>query len=297
MVWHRYGANIAKERSEGGTGFKPPLDLSVGQAIVLGFFQGLTEFLPVSSSGHLVLLGQLFGLKEPDLTFSVMVHFGTLIAVMIALRAEVALMLGGLRPVTKASSPDQVRLGRRLILLVVVGTIPAAVMGLLAKDFIEGLFGSVAFVGIALLFTGSLLWWAEGRADHGRSLEQMVPKDALQIGLWQIVALAPGVSRSGTTISAGLFRGFSRADAARFSFLLSLPTIAGAVVLEARGVFTAVSGGTWVPLLVGTLTATITGFLAIQGLLQLVKRHSLRVFSYYTWLVGFIVLILPHFIR
>lgn len=279
---------------------KPPLDLSIGQAIVLGLFQGLTEFLPVSSSGHLVLLGQLFGLKEPDLTFSVMVHFGTLIAVMIALRAEVALMLGGLRPMTGASDIEAIRLGRRLILLVVVGTIPAAIVGLLAKDFLEGLFGSVAFVGIALLFTGSLLWWAEGMAkmaDHGRNLEQMVPKDAIQIGLWQVAALAPGVSRSGTTISAGLVRGFSRVDAARFSFLLSLPTIAGAVVLEARGVFSAVSSGTWAPLLVGTLTAAVTGFLAIQGLLHLVERYSLRVFSYYTWIVGLTVLILPRFLR
>ncbi len=263
----------------------------------MGFFQGLTEFLPVSSSGHLVLLGQLFGLQEPDLTFDVMVHLGTLIAVVVALRGEIALMLGGLRPATQALNSDEIRSGRRLILLLVVATIPAAVVGLLAKDLIEGLFGSVTFVGVALLITGSLLWWAESKANHGKDLDRMQPRDAVQIGIWQVMALAPGISRSGTTISAGLVRGLSREDAARFSFLLSLPTIAGAVVLEARGVLAAVAGGTWAPLVAGTVTAALTGFLAIQGLLQLVKHHSLRVFSYYTWLMGLIVLILPHFLR
>ncbi|NLK08276.1 MAG: undecaprenyl-diphosphate phosphatase [Firmicutes bacterium] len=262
----------------------------------MGIFQGLTEFLPISSSGHLALLGQVVGLKEPDLTFNVMVHFGTLIAVVSALWSEVVLMFHGLQRFTE-TNVETVRMGRRLLSLIVIGTIPAAVVGLLAKDFVEKLFGSVVLVGIALLLTGGLLWWAEGRADQGKGLDEMLPKDALQIGAWQAVALIPGISRSGTTISAGLYQGFNRVDAARFSFLLSVPTIAGAVILESRGVFAAVSGGTWGPIAAGTLTAAVTGFLTIKGMLQLVKSHSLRVFSYYTWVIGLTVLILTRFLR
>ncbi|NLJ25886.1 MAG: undecaprenyl-diphosphate phosphatase [Firmicutes bacterium] len=271
--------------------------MSIWKAVLLGIVQGITEFLPVSSSGHLVLLGQLFGLEEPDLTFDVMVHLGTLIAVVVALRSEVALLFSGLRPVGQGAGSDQVKAGRRLILLLIVGTLPAAVVGLIAKDFVERLFGSAAFVGVALLVTGSILWWAEGQVGTGRTMESMKPQDALQIGVWQILALAPGVSRSGTTISAGLARGLARSEAARFSFLLSLPVIAGAVLLQAGDVIDAFTQGTWAPLLAGTVAAALSGFLAIQGLLRLVQHHSLRFFSYYTWAVGLVVLVLPHFLR
>ncbi|NMB45890.1 MAG: undecaprenyl-diphosphate phosphatase [Firmicutes bacterium] len=273
--------------------------MSIWKAIVLGIVQGLTEFLPVSSSGHLVLLGQLFGLEEPDLTFDVMVHLGTLIAVVVALRGEIGLLLQGLRPMDMEQGPaaSRVKAGRRLILLLVIGTLPAAVVGLIAKDFIEQLFGSVAFVGVALLITGSLLWWAEGRHDGGRTLEEMKPQDALHIGTMQILALAPGISRSGTTISGGLVRGLTRSEAARFSFLLSIPVIAGAVLLQIDDLFAAFAGGTWVPLVAGTVAAALSGFVAIEGLLKLIRHHSLRVFSYYTWAVGLMVLILPHFLR
>jgi len=275
----------------------PPRALNIWQATVLGIFQGLTEFLPVSSSGHLVLLEQLFGLQEPDLTFDVMVHLGTLLAVVVALWEEISLLLMGLKPSTKGIDGERIKAGRRLILLLVVGTIPAAIAGLVAKDFVEGLFGSVSFVGVALLITGTLIWWAEGRPRTGRSLEEMVPLDALWIGIWQIIALAPGISRSGSTISAGLTRGFNRVDAARFSFLLSVPAIAGAVVLQMDDLMLAISSGAWGPLFAGTVAAAATGFVAIRVLLQLVKDHSLRIFSYYTWTIGLLVLILPLFLH
>lgn len=270
--------------------------MSMWKAILLGLVQGITEFLPVSSSGHLVLLGQLFGLEEPDLTFDVMVHLGTLIAVVVALRSEVAMLFAGLAPVGQGPGSDQVKAGRRLILLLIIATLPAAIVGLIAKDFVERLFGSATFVGVALLVTGSILWWAEGQVGSGRAIEGMKPKDALQIGVWQVLALAPGISRSGTTISAGLTRGLARSEAARFSFLLSLPVIAGAVILQAGDVINAFTQGTWAPILAGTVAAALSGFLAIQGLLTLVQHHSLRVFSYYTWAVGLAVLILPHFL-
>ena len=271
--------------------------MSVWKAVLLGIIQGLTEFLPVSSSGHLVLFGALFGLEEPDLTFDVMVHLGTLVAVVAALRTEVALLFQGLRPMKQGPIGDQVRAGRRLLSLLIIGTLPAAIVGLVAKDFVEQLFGSVSFVGIALIVRGSLLWWAEGKADGNRSVEEMRPKDALQVGVLQVLALAPGISRSGTTISGGLARGFTRSEAARYSFLLSLPVIAGAVILQAEDVIAAFTGGTWAPLLAGTVAAALSGYIAIQGLLKLVRHHSLRVFSYYTWAVGILVLISPHFLR
>jgi len=271
--------------------------MSIWKAVVLGVIQGLTEFLPVSSSGHLTIMGQLFGLEEPDLTFDVLVHLGTLIAVVVALRSEVGLLFQGLKPVGQGASGERVKAGRRLIFLLIVGTLPAALAGFIAKDFIEQLFGSVSFVGVALLVTGALLWWAEGRPDVGRAMEEMRPKDALFVGAMQILALAPGISRSGTTISAGLVRGFTRSEAARFSFLLSIPVILGAVVLQAGDLVTAITGGAWAPLLAGTVAAALSGFAAIKGLLKLVRHHSLRVFSYYTWAIGLMVLILPHLLR
>ncbi|NLA59169.1 MAG: undecaprenyl-diphosphate phosphatase [Firmicutes bacterium] len=271
--------------------------MSIWEAIILGVIQGLTEFLPVSSSGHLVLFGQLFGLKEPNLTFDVMVHLGTLIAVITALWNEVALLFAGLQPVGSGPHGEPVKAGRRLIFLLIVGTLPAGIVGFLAQDFIEELFSSVSVVGIALLITGGLLWWAEGRMEGAKTMDKMRPKDALYIGVWQILALVPGISRSGTTISAGLSRKLTREDAAKFSFLLSVPVIAGAVLLQVGDLLNAWNRGTWGPILIGTLAAALSGFAAIRGLINMVKRYSLRVFSYYTWAVGILVLILTHFLH
>ncbi|MGI6567054.1 MAG: undecaprenyl-diphosphate phosphatase [Firmicutes bacterium] len=271
--------------------------MSVWEAVVLGIVQGLTEFLPVSSSGHLVLFGQLFGLREPNLTFDVMVHLGTLIAVAAALRQEIGLLFAGLQPVGEGPNAERTKAGRRLIFLLMIGTLPAGLAGLLAQDFIEQLFSSVTVVGAALLVTGGLLWWAEGRIEGGRTVDRMRPRDAFYIGVWQVLALVPGISRSGTTISAGLSRELTREDAARFSFLLSVPVIAGAVVLQAGDLLDAWSQGAWGPILIGTAAAALSGFAAIQGLLSLVKRYSLRVFSYYTWAVGLLVLILTHILH
>lgn len=271
--------------------------MSVREAIILGVVQGLTEFLPVSSSGHLVLFRQLFGLKEPHLTFDVMVHLGTLAAVVAALWDEIALTFAGLRPMGEGAGAERVKAGRRLIFLLIVGSLPAALVGLLAEDFITQLFSSVTVVGAALLVTGGLLWWVESRAEGEKTVGKMRPEDALYIGVWQILALVPGISRSGTTIAAGLFRKLTREDAARFSFLLSVPVIAGAVALQVGDLLVTWQEGTWGPIVIGTLAAAVSGFAAIRGLLSLVKRHSLRVFSYYTWAVGLLVLILTHFLH
>jgi undecaprenyl-diphosphatase len=261
--------------------------VSLFQAAVLGIVQGLTEFLPVSSSGHLVLVQQLFGISLGTLTFEVVVHVGTLIAVLIALRSDVALIFAGLRP----GKDPETRSGRRLIWLLVVGTLPAVVVGFLLNDLIESLFSSVTVVGLMLLLTGTFLFFAERAKTGRRSLEGLHTVDALFIGCGQALAVMPGLSRSGTTISAGLRRGVNGEDAARFSFLLSIPVILGAAVLE----LPSVGQDAVLPLSVlcmGFLTSAITGYFAITVLKRFVRQGRLRVFAYYTWAVGALVLLI-----
>lgn len=266
--------------------------MNIWEAITLGVVQGLTEFLPVSSSGHLVLIGQLIGLKEPDLLFDVMVHFGTLLAVVVVFAPEIAQVLSGLAfwqaDFRRAKGAE----GRRLLLLLFWGTLPVAVAGLLWENTIVSLFGSTLFVGGALLFTGTVLWWVERRSHQGRPLASAKWQDALYVGLAQILALAPGVSRSGITIASSLARGLERRDAARFSFLLSLPAILGAVALQIGDLFEVDTIGAWLPVMAGMGAAAVSGFLAIRLLLGLIQKYSLRIFSYYTWLIGILVLFL-----
>ena len=193
--------------------------MTVLQGIFLGIVQGLTEFLPISSSGHLVLLQHYFQVQESGLLFEVLVHFGTLAAVVIAFWDDVWSLL--CRPFQK------------LTLLLLVGTIPAAVVGLTFRSFFEQLFNSVMAVAVALLITGVILWLVETFTESNKSLASMGSGSALLIGLAQALAIAPGISRSGATIAAALFTGLDKRSAARYSFLLSIP-ILGATVLELR---------------------------------------------------------------
>ncbi|MGI6082025.1 MAG: undecaprenyl-diphosphate phosphatase [Limnochordia bacterium] len=257
------------------------------QGFVLGVIQGITEFLPVSSSGHLVIAQHLFGISGDVLAFDVAVHVGTLLAVLFALRDDVAILLSGLRP----GRDSQTRYGRRLIALLIVGTIPAVVVGLLWRDTIAGFFSSVAITGFMLLVTGTLLYGAERTKTEGRRLGMMRVADAFLIGCGQALAVMPGLSRSGTTISVGLRRGVIGEDAARFSFLLSIPVILGAAVLELPAALKAGTGPRTSVLIVGLLTAAVTGYAAISMLQYLIRKGRLRLFAYYTWGVGVLVLL------
>jgi undecaprenyl-diphosphatase len=227
--------------------------MSVIEAIVLGIVQGLTEFLPISSSGHLVIVPWLFDWEEPGLAFDAALHLGTLVAVFAyfwkdllamllavprALRSPVGLLRGD------PSSLGKEDLAARLALLLILGSIPGGIVGLLAQSTIDDFFhGSVnerraiALIAIMLILFGLALGWADRRAQHRRALTTLGPRDALAVGAAQALALFPGVSRSGVTLTAGLLRGIKRADAARFSFLLGTPlvTLAGA-----KGVFAAI---------------------------------------------------------
>jgi undecaprenyl-diphosphatase len=261
------------------------MSVSVLQALILGIIQGITEFLPVSSSGHLVILQNWMNIDQATLTFDVMVHVGSLLAVVIALFDQWMVVLKGL------SFKPQHAAGRRLLLLLIVASIPAGVIGLTVRDWVEAAFSQPVVPGIMLLVTGGLLSFADRAANAGIGLEGISLKQAFIMGVGQALALLPGLSRSGTTMSFGLFSGMKRADAAKFSFLMAVPAILGAALLEAVQLFkdqTAVIQADVA--VVGILASAVSSFLAIKLFLKFLQRGRLRWFSYYLWVLGVIVL-------
>jgi len=254
--------------------------MSWTQALVLGVIQGLTEFLPVSSSGHLVLGQRLLGLTEPHLLFDVAVHVGTLMAVVVVFADDLRLMARSLVP-----GRDRDRRGRRLVMLVGVGTVPAVIAGLLFRDAFEALYASIFAVGLALLVTGSMLMLTVMIPNGERTLEGRGLVTAFAVGVAQAIAIVPGISRSGATISAGLLLGLGRGSAARLSFLLSIPAILGALVLQLADVG-APAACDVVPFLVGVGSAAVTGYFALRLLVGLVQKGKLYWFAFYCWTVG-----------
>ena len=253
--------------------------MSVFEALVLGFVQGITEFLPVSSSGHLVLLQKIFGISEPALAFDTALHGGTLAAVIIVLRKEIWNILR--------------RIFQPLTLYIIIATIPAVAAALLFKDTIEAAFASASLLGFCFLVTSALLFAAEkiSRVD-APAPGRMNAKNALVIGLFQAVALIPGISRSGATISGALFRRLDRNFAATFSFLLSIPAILGALLLQIKALAGGEAGSTGlVPLAAGTLCAFLVAIFSIKLALKIVREHSLAGFSVYTGVLGFLIIL------
>lgn len=266
--------------------------------LLLGLVQGLTEFLPVSSSGHLVLVEYLLGVRSASVAFEVVLHLATVLAAMIVLRPELGRILAflasslGVRWVSLRS--DELREGQRLFVAMVIGTIPAAVAGLFFKPQIETYFDSPRFVGFALLFTGVVLLSTRMAPRGGRQIDA---GSALVVGLAQAIALLPGVSRSGMTISSGLFAGVSRERVVRFSFLLSLPAILGASILELRHDAT-LAGIPPATLITAVVAAFVSGYVAMQLLLRVVSSGRLTIFAVYCLAVGLAALFLlpttPH---
>jgi len=262
--------------------------MNIFEAIVLGIVQGFTEFLPVSSSGHLVLLQRVFGVEEPSLFFDTMLHFGTLIAVFVVLWKDIwALIKKPVQPLTG---------------YLIIATVPAIITALLFKDTIENLFTSAQLLGICFLITTALLVSAElltKRARNDNTLkkaESINWIDAAVIGLMQALAIPPGISRSGATISGALLRKLDRDFAARFSFLLSIPAILGAVVLHSKDLFKgglAEAGETvnFLAVAAGTLAAAAVGFFAVKFMLKIIRERSLFGFAIYTAVLGAFVLL------
>jgi undecaprenyl-diphosphatase len=267
----------------------------VFQALVMGIVQGLTEFLPVSSSGHLVLVPFLFGWDDPfinSLAFSVMLHLGTLVALLGYFRADwLRLIPAGLAAVRDRSFRGDA--DRRLAWLLVAATIPAAVAGAIFNDLIEAQFREVGLVALMLVVGGVILFVADRVGARSRAIADVTFPVAAGIGGAQALALIPGISRSGISISAGRFAGLDREAAARFAFLMATPITAGAVVFEARRLLTGEAGVTVevVPLLVGMVAALLAGLAAIHLTLRYLRTHSLDIFVWYRFALAAIVLI------
>jgi undecaprenyl-diphosphatase len=259
--------------------------VSATTAIWLGIVQGLTEFLPVSSSGHLVIAQHFLpDFEQPGLTFDVVVHLGTLGAVLLYLRREVSLVLSGLKPGEMGAS------GRKLIGLLVVGTLPAVVAALAFQDAIEASFENLATVGISLGVTGLWLLFTSRYTSGARTLDRLAAKDALIVGLCQSAALVPGISRSGSTIGAGLAQGLTHGTAARFSFLLSVPAILGAAVFNLKDAAT-VSVDLWLGYAAGFSAAFAIGYLAIGIVIKFLESQRFHLFGYYCLALGGAVLV------
>ncbi len=265
--------------------------MGIFQALVLGLIQGATEFLPISSSAHLVLTPWLLGWKDPGLAFDAFLHLGTLVAVLAYFWSDlVALAVAWVRSLKERRLTPRAKVAW----LIILGTLPAAVMGLGLEGFFEGLFAAPSRVALLLLVTGFILTLGEWLRHREGRMEGLSWLDALLIGLAQGVAIAPGISRSGATISAGLWRGLGREEAARFSFLLAIPAILGAAALE----FPSLLGGTegaGLAIMVGFLAAAVSGYLAIRFLLGFLKRRSLYIFALYCWAVGGFALLISLF--
>lgn len=261
--------------------------MSNWQAILLGLVQGLTEFIPVSSSGHLVLLHQALGLSSQDLIFDVALHIGTLVALVVYFHRDLWQLALGLLGRNKQ---------RRLAWLLVIATIPGVIAGMLLETAAESQFRSARLVSINLIIVAFLMLLAERlarRRQHQRGLKQVTKGQALTMGMAQAVALVPGVSRSGSTITTGLFLGLDRLAATRFSFLLAVPITFGAIIktlFNSDGLHQIAQAGG--PFTIGIITALLSGLLAIHFLLKFLARHSLAVFAYYRIALGGLVLLI-----
>ncbi|TDB39091.1 MAG: undecaprenyl-diphosphate phosphatase [Actinobacteria bacterium] len=264
--------------------------MNVLHAALLGVIQGATEFLPVSSDGHLAVAYYLLG-EKPDLTFEVFLHGATLLAMIAYFRSDIIRLLSSLLPANKDRKSD-----RRLVVLILVGTAISGVIALGMAPYIEGISASMTWVGLGFLGTATLLTLGEALSRRAARLadpSDLGPLRAGLVGALQGLAVLPGVSRSGSTIAAGMFAGLSREAAARFSFLLGMPIIA---LAAAKDTVDLLGGNTTlpgvVPSIVGFVAAGVSGYLAIAGLLALVKRHSLYWFAAYTAVLGTAMLLL-----
>jgi undecaprenyl-diphosphatase len=265
--------------------------MSLLEAIVLGVIQGITEFLPISSTAHLRFLPELFGWPDPGAAYSAVIQLGTVAAVVIYFGRDLiqlaAAFFRGLLRRAPFESTDS-----RLAWSVLIGTLPVGIAGVLFKKWIETSLRSLYVIGASLIVLALVLWLAEKLAEHRRSLAEMTLRDGLVIGLCQAVALIPGSSRSGTTLTGGLALGFKREDAARYSFLLSIPANMAAGLFELKHLLQATDRPSTATLLLGTAVSFAAGMAAIAGLLRFLRTHTTLVFVGYRIAVGGLLLTL-----
>lgn len=259
--------------------------MTLFQAVVLGLVQGLAELLPISSSAHLALVPYFFKWSDPGLAFDVALHAGTLLALSWYFRDEWRRMFVSAWRIGRSRRVESV--DDRMLMYLIVATIPAAIAGVLLNDYAETVFRAPALMGTTLIVMGLVLWAVDRWSARARVLEQITLRDALLVGLAQILALVPGVSRSGSTITAGRALQLDRPTAARFSFLMSMPITLAAVVLKAPDALR--SEGVSLPLVAGVVAAAVSSWLAITVLLRYISRHSFGIFAIYRLVLGLVV--------
>ena len=268
--------------------------MDIIQAIIIGLVQGLTEFLPVSSSAHLIFIQHALGVGS-DMTFDVILHVGTLVAVIAFFFKDIALMIYAFILSIKDLLTGKFIQGlreesyKRLAWYVILGTIPIGLVGVLFNNTIESIFQGVNIPAFFLLITGTLLYVSQRINPGNTTQENLTLKESIILGCGQAIAILPGLSRSGTTIATGLTLGLDKEFAAKFSFLLSIPAIVGAAVVEIKDL--TLTDVNLIAYIVGFIIAAISGYLAIKFLIQLIQKRSLDIFAYYCWIVGIIILI------
>jgi undecaprenyl-diphosphatase len=270
--------------------------LSYGEALLLGIIQGLTEFLPVSSSGHLVIAQSFIrGFNQPGVLFDVVLHFGTLLAVIFFFRKDIRDILLSLLPakwnVRRGGDHGRfsVSTGRKTALYIVIGTVFTGIIGFPLKDEIHRLFESAEIAAAMLIVTGLLLFFSDRTKNAARKEGDMNIVDSAMIGIVQGISLIPGISRSGSTIACGIFRKLNGETAARFSFLLSIPAILGATIMEA-GCVGSISRNEIFVYTAGMIVSAVTGFLMLKLLFFVIRKRRLSIFAYYCWTVGVLTL-------
>ncbi len=261
--------------------------MSYLEAMLLGLLQALTEFLPVSSSGHLVLAQAWFGEHDVDILFNVLLHTATMAAVVVYFRREIIELVRGLAGYN-GTTPPFAGHERKAVGLIALANLPTAILGLLVERFLEDAVSTPLFVGLMLLATGCLLWLGRGRVSS-RSIAEMTAADALLIGISQGLAVLPGLSRAGVTIVVAILLGMERTLAAKFSLLISIPAIAGATLLQALDLDTSVLAVG--PYLSGMILAGVVGYGAIHLIIVLVREHSFFRFAYYVWPLGIVAVV------
>jgi undecaprenyl-diphosphatase len=272
-------------------------------AIILGIIQGLTEFLPVSSSAHLALIPWLLGWNDQGLSFDIALHVGTVLAVIVYFFRDWVQVIAGGFGISIGSDPA-IRRNPKLLWLLVLGSIPAGIAGLLVKDLAENVWRNNQYlIGTMLILVGLFMWWADRQGSRKKDLGNVSAADSLTIGAAQALALVPGTSRSGITICAGLLRNLDRETAARFSFLLATPAIAGAAAKDAWDLMRHGGGIAGIPhdmrmaLLVGVIVSAVVGALTIQFFLNFLRKRSLSFFVWYRVIFGIMVIALATFFR
>lgn len=263
------------------------------EAIILGLVQGLSEFLPISSSGHLALLENLFEIKEDSVIFfAVLLHIGTLVSIFIVYHEDIYELIKELFLLFKdiftgKGLKIEERPIRKLGIMIIVSSIPTAIMGLLFSDYIDRIFGSLTVISICWIITGFILLFSEKLNNNKKEIEGMKYRNAIFVGICQGLAIMPGISRSGSTIVGSLVTGLKREFAVEFAFLISIPAILGSAILEfPKAIKAGIEPSTIGPMIVGFLVAAISGYFAITTMIRIVSKHRMRYFSYYVWILG-----------